>query len=512
VSAASAPFPSRGRDLPLGWPTPERAHTRIRPSVLRLPKSVTRSARVIVGFIAQRSIGWGNVWADIDAKQCEKQFPDIRSDYAGKILGELVNDGLVRCEWVKGRLMYALNLRPQGELEGVGRCRACGKLGMIDLDDNWRAVPHGLFLEAPKVCDAVELACLGIIADETMGYDKIRRWPLIVPRAIDVKNFKASGYRRSRILAALARLEKLKYIGVKRSVGKPTVYWLIPENFGSGPQGRLRTITGSGHDAPEDVDPQDSKLDLTPALSAGKPSSASGSHWPAALGYIAPVTARSGSEEVSKVETAKRLEVAEPAHVTSPIEFLSAPVGWCRNCRTYGPVDLVSEAPEHPEGSTFPDSLPPPVDKARYRKRAGPPAPAKPVEKWVAPPELRDLYAFLLTIPAPELPDETVTREISAGLQGSHLETLQARCKGRAESIRRAEHPFKYIAAIARGIGAKYSAAENVAVDAAARQRESELAGIRELSLEEAREWFARPELLERFRPLLLEAFPELAQ
>lgn len=437
---------------------------------------------VCVLLVIDRTIGCRNrPWADVSIDR----FMDVTGVSRRMIeisLEWLTSPNVGWLEWRKGKPLYergkivgyadeyrvALNFNLNAkQFKGdplYATCSACGLTGTTEPDRGHCPTPHDFVLKVARSITHAAYLCLAALLDETAGWNQHKAQVRVEDLARD------TGQSRRGVQCAMVELLELGLIGEEEVSGDASWYWVNQGKFGKLPKLAPRTVTPKDPHA-ESTESEPGKGEETPTTEAPKSADPIENPWRRCAG-----------------------------------EFVNRDVCRCRGCGIIAPVSPANEV----VGGAFAGSSPPPDDAARSESRAGPSAAPKPAENQDIPAELRELFDFLLTLPSNHLPSLAVTREIANGLHGATLETLKGEC--RPEAIQRSTHPFKYVAAIARSLGAKMRAVVDARESETARQRRQDIAAIRDLSPEEAREWLERPELLERFRGLLLEVFPELAK
>lgn len=290
--------------------------TRVRPSFFRgLAKSLEYAEDKCFGLILDSTVGYGRTWSKISwtrfcnvaavtRRRCEqavasllgKEDPDQPGVFwDGPIRQRKAADG--------SGYEYAVAARPQLESTGIAKCRGCGQIGEVDLDLEFIPVPHSFFISLPASCDHGMYLIVKTVVERTMRWDRTNKQIVVVPCQITIEEFeRATGKKRSEILQDLQKVqaEGYEFIAAER-IGRNNWYWARPENFASAPARAAREVQQP--------------------------------------------------KERNKRETgngSKQNEVVEPARPTRPAEFVTAPCGVCRNCNTYGPMDMVDSEEKAP--------------------------------------------------------------------------------------------------------------------------------------------------------------------
>jgi hypothetical protein len=154
----------------------------------------------------------------------------------------------------------------------------------------------------PAACTPTEFLLVTAIMARTQRWGKVSKQIEVTPCQISIEEFqRATGKGRSEIIESLKRIEEAGFIGSKPE-GRTNWYWARPENFAK------RTVRASR----KVKQPKERRKKVEP-IPAPNP--------------IQPV---------------------EPKKVIRPAEFVTAPCGVCRNCHTYGPMDIVPESVKKP--------------------------------------------------------------------------------------------------------------------------------------------------------------------
>jgi len=286
--------------------------TRSRPSFTRgLPVSLDFMPYVCFMGILDATIGHNRTWTKLSLSYFQKISNCSRrwcEEAISTLLGENEEDPdtftlplIQRRKAATGGYEYRIVARPEGEVSGIAKCRDCGQIGEVDLDPEFIPVPHSYF-SLPSACTPTEFLLVTAVMARTQRWGKVSKQIEVTPCQISIEEFqRATGKGRSEIIESLKNIESAGFIGSKPE-GRTNWYWARPENF--------------------------AKRILRAARAVKQP-----------------------EKRRSKVETdkpPKQIQPVEPKKVICPVEFVTAPCGVCRNCHTYGPMDIVQEAAKKP--------------------------------------------------------------------------------------------------------------------------------------------------------------------
>jgi hypothetical protein len=285
---------------------------RVRPSFVRgLPSHLDFIPYVCFMGILDATIGHNRTWGKFSWSYFQKISNCSRrwcEQAICTLLGENEEDPdtftcplIQRRKAITGGYEYRIVARPEGDVSGIAKCRDCGQVGEVDLDPEFIPVPHSFF-SLPAACTPTEFLLVTAIMARTQRWGKVSKQIEVTPCQISIEEFqRATGKGRSEIIESLKRIEEAGFIGSKPE-GRTNWYWTRPENF--------------------------AKRILRAARKVKQP-----------------------VEKRKKVETdnsPKQIQPVEPKQPIRPAEFVTAPCGVCRNCHTYGPMDIVSVVEKKP--------------------------------------------------------------------------------------------------------------------------------------------------------------------
>ncbi len=278
---------------------------RTRPSILKaLYSSLEYAELKFLGVVIDLTVGHSRTWAKAGWTLFEKVSNCTRRR-CEQAQAALLKDGIMRYrKSVAGNgYEYAMALRPDSEEAGIAKCRGCGVVGEIDLDQEFIPIPHSFFINLPRSCDHGMYLVVACIVERTMRWDRVTKQIIVIPCEITIEEFeRATRKKRSEILQDLQKVQAEGYgfIGSEKT-GRTNRYWAKPENFASAPARAAREVK-----QPKER----KKRETTPVPNPVQP-----------------------------LESPKSIR---------PVEFVTVPCGVCRNCQCYGPVDIVSESQVSP--------------------------------------------------------------------------------------------------------------------------------------------------------------------
>lgn len=194
----------------------------------------------------------------------------VSKDWIAHALVSLEAAGYIRIgRSERGAVTYAIReeyvqeVKTAGRQKIRGRCPDCKVVGLFSTE--FIPTPHAALRKLGGCVDSATFRCVMVVSRYTCRWDREKRCLEVEPQELDLADFsRLTGLEKREITNGLTNAVRLGLIGRELRAGRPSLFWAIPEKFGSLEKRGPRLVTPSNGGVTEEAKPEISRTEENP--------------------------------------------------------------------------------------------------------------------------------------------------------------------------------------------------------------------------------------------------------